>query len=349
MSEYWVSKKKYFCKYCDIYIADDAPSRQQHENGLRHKGNVERFIRGLYKTSEKRKKDQDEEAREMARVNQAAQAAYAQDVASGRAKPGSGPTASTSAPARKPTLKPANPFTNYSTAQSLGFTDPDAERIAAEADLRRTQGVAGEWEVVAIIQPPRESASDDEADEKPNLAGEAGTKREAEAPPDDEDARQFKLRKKTWGGGLGEVYDPGAIPIKLKKKEEPVKEPDVVASTSTSTSTDAAHKPTDTPKWTKVQWRRPGEDPTPPAPPVEPQIDATPTPGPSADSADPTIDASVPPTSATVAPHVNTEAVPTETKTPLEPLIPKTEETSLSAGMFRKRKLPAGGNKGRRT
>jgi hypothetical protein len=70
MSEYWVSKKKYFCKYCDIYIADDAPSRQHHENGLRHKGNVERFIRGIYKTGEKRKKDQEEEKREMARVEQ---------------------------------------------------------------------------------------------------------------------------------------------------------------------------------------------------------------------------------------------------------------------------------------
>jgi len=68
MSEYWVSKKKYFCKYCDIYIADDAPSRQQHENGLRHKGNVERFIRNLYKGSEKRKKDQEDERRDIARL-----------------------------------------------------------------------------------------------------------------------------------------------------------------------------------------------------------------------------------------------------------------------------------------
>jgi WW domain-binding protein 4 len=71
MSEYWVSKKKYFCKYCDIYIADDAPSRQQHENGLRHKGNVERFVRGIYKAGEKHKKDLEEEQREMRRVEQA--------------------------------------------------------------------------------------------------------------------------------------------------------------------------------------------------------------------------------------------------------------------------------------
>ena len=70
MSEYWVSKKKYFCKYCDIYIADDAPSRNHHESGMRHKGNLERFIRGIYKTGEKRKKDLEEERREMARVEQ---------------------------------------------------------------------------------------------------------------------------------------------------------------------------------------------------------------------------------------------------------------------------------------
>ena len=71
MSEYWVSKKRYFCKYCDIYIADDTPSRQQHENGLRHKGNVERFVRGIYKAGEKHKKDLEEEKREMKRVEQA--------------------------------------------------------------------------------------------------------------------------------------------------------------------------------------------------------------------------------------------------------------------------------------
>ena len=68
MSEYWVSHKKYLCKYCNIYIADDAPSRRQHETGLRHKGNVERFVRGLYKAGEKRKQDLEEEKREIARI-----------------------------------------------------------------------------------------------------------------------------------------------------------------------------------------------------------------------------------------------------------------------------------------
>lgn len=68
--EYWVSHKKYFCKYCEIFIADDAPSRSQHENGLRHQGNKERYIKNLYKTGEKKKRDEEEEKREMARIEQ---------------------------------------------------------------------------------------------------------------------------------------------------------------------------------------------------------------------------------------------------------------------------------------
>ena len=76
MSEFWVAHKKYFCKYCNIYIADDAPSRKQHETGLRHKGNVERFVRGLYKAGEKRKADLEEEKREMERVEKVSPLAF---------------------------------------------------------------------------------------------------------------------------------------------------------------------------------------------------------------------------------------------------------------------------------
>ena len=68
MSEYWVSHKKYFCKYCKIYITDDEASRRQHESGLRHQGNKERFVRNLYKQGERHQKDLEEEKREMDRV-----------------------------------------------------------------------------------------------------------------------------------------------------------------------------------------------------------------------------------------------------------------------------------------
>ncbi|PPQ98199.1 hypothetical protein CVT26_003451 [Gymnopilus dilepis] len=222
MSEYWVSKKKYFCKYCDIYIADDAPSRRQHESGLRHKGNLERYIRGIYKAGEKQKKDLEEEKREMKRVEQAAAAAHAQDIAAGRSK-SSTPIVSTSSVAqKKPAQKPANPFANYTTAASLGYTDPDAERLAAELERKRTQGVPGEWEIVTSTPPPPASSTSPEPPEATTseaVPTEAGTKRAAEAPADDDDTRSFKLRKKTVN--MGELYDPDVIPIKIKKKEEP--------------------------------------------------------------------------------------------------------------------------------
>ncbi|KAL6305242.1 hypothetical protein BKA93DRAFT_715591, partial [Sparassis latifolia] len=257
MSEYWVSHKKYFCKYCNIYIADDVPSRRQHESGLRHKGSVERFVRGLYKEGEKKKQDLEEEKREMARVEQAAQAAYARDVGAGLVKPGSGssaPTPSTSSTSRKPDPKPSNPYANYSTAESLGYQDPDAERLKAETERRRTQGVAGEWEVVAIVEPAAEIKEEEPV--PPLAEGDASRKRGAEQD-DHEDSRTFKLRKKTVDVGLGEVYDPGLIPIKLKKEESV--EPLPTLTEGGSSSHAGTSTPTAKPKWSARGWNRPGE------------------------------------------------------------------------------------------
>lgn len=73
---------------------------------------------------------------------------------------------------------------------------------------------------------------------------DTSTKRPAEAPPDD-DSRSFKLRKKTATVGLGELYDPGLIPIKLKKKEEKPSE--------TETPTPTPEPSTgQVPKWTAI-------------------------------------------------------------------------------------------------
>ncbi|KAJ7072375.1 hypothetical protein C8F01DRAFT_1243425 [Mycena amicta] len=248
MSEYWVSKKKvrtialllrsgnssqYMCKYCEIWIADDAPSRQLHENGLKHKGNLERFIRGIYKAGEKKIKDDDEERREMARVEQAAQIAFAQDVGAGRAKLGSSaptPTASTS---KKPPPKSSNPWANYSTAKSLGYEDPDAGQAIADAQGQRLHGIVGEWEVVV---PQAEAPS----------AADTGAKRPAADALDEEESREFKLRKKTAVAGLGQIYDPGALSIKLKKRNDSPDAP--LADPPTDTTTER-------PKWSKTQWK----------------------------------------------------------------------------------------------
>ncbi|KAG1787784.1 uncharacterized protein HD556DRAFT_1521352 [Suillus plorans] len=203
MSEYWVSRKRHHCKYCNIYIADDVPSRQHHENGVRHKGNVERFVRGLYKATRA------EETREMEKINKAATAAYAQDVGVGLG--GVGPS-SRGAPVATPAQKKpqTNPYANYSTPASLGYADPDAERTKAAADISQTMGVAGDWQYVqnhASGSPAR--------NEVPSVKG--NNKREA-LVDDIEGGHIFKLRKKTVSIGLRELYDPGVIKVKVKKE-----------------------------------------------------------------------------------------------------------------------------------
>jgi len=151
------------------------------------------------------------------------------------------PLASTSSTPRRPPPKPSNLYANYSTAASLGYSDPDAERFTAEMGRRRTEGVAGDWQVV--------TASPTTPAETLEPAAGHTLKHGAEFAVDDEDGRQFKLRKKTLNVGLGEIYDPGIIPVALKKKE----------ITPPLEVTGMPSVPTDTRKWTPVQWRRPGE------------------------------------------------------------------------------------------
>lgn len=339
MSEYWVSKKKYFCKYCDIYIADDAPSRQQHENGLRHKGNRDRFIRGLYKEGERRKKDQEEEKREMARVelvcgrfsllvrpltiHQAAQAAFAQDVGSGRARPSMSNTASSSSSeSSKPRPQSSNPFANYSTAASLGFSDPDAERIAALAQQKRSEGViSSAWEVVET--PPatvEEPAADTALGKRP-------------ADEQEDAAREFKIRKRTLDAGLGKIYDPGMIILNPRKKEEPLDAP--LSSTSNDASAEVL-------KWTPSKWKRPGEK--------ESDVDLNPDKWKRAGTdvkREPSEDVEEHPVDKDEVKTELPEEQTVDVKTEEASSVPPPETAPHSSSMFRKRKPVNGGTRGK--
>lgn len=69
MSEYWVSRKTWTCKYCNLTINDDVPSRLQHENGMRHKGNVERALKDVYRKSENDRREKRNLEIEMKKIN----------------------------------------------------------------------------------------------------------------------------------------------------------------------------------------------------------------------------------------------------------------------------------------
>lgn len=172
MTEYWVSKQSYLCKYCDIYIRDDAPSKAQHENGLRHKGNLERYIRDIYKKEDRLQKERADEAQQVFKINEAARLAHQhKDLPGGPSdstplKPGGeektsgdeGSEARKKMKYSKQDWKGAEDLQNYSDARSLGLVDADAEIEAAreaevEKELRATEGRVGQWEAVVKVQP----------------------------------------------------------------------------------------------------------------------------------------------------------------------------------------------------
>lgn len=207
---------------------------------MRHKGNKERYVRNLYKTAERKKKDDEEEAREIKRIDavcpcheileqcfsravllsQAAQAAYAVDVGAGR---GGGPVASSSASTSAAPVR-AKTAASYTTAEDLGFVDEDEIKRAEEAAVRQTEGKIGDWEVVAPA-PSRQSAAS---------GSSRGGKRSAEqdtAVEDEDDIRSFQVKKRKLAVGiaLGDIYDPGVIAVKGKKKETKPEEVDTAS------------------------------------------------------------------------------------------------------------------------
>lgn len=277
-----------------------------------------------------------------------ANAAFADDVGAGRAAPVAGPSKPVARRAA-PGKDSGGPWANYSTAESLGLTDPDAERLANEAEIRRSQGTAGEWEVVSVTPTPAPEPQDEgEEDVQPDVAT-SGEKRPADATGvDEEDTRSYKLRKKTLnpGGLLGNVYDPGMIPIRVKKREEPVKQEETVTkeeeplpppsfkplqlkpSKDTTDRDQATTQPAPSnsaPKWSKSGWGAAGPSPPMPAPPPPPLPQGTST--------------------AEEAPAPITKEGETDVKPSMTDLKPA---EAPAAPVFKKRKAPASSARGRR-
>ena len=181
--------------------------------------------------------------------------------------------------------------------------------------------MAGEWEVV---EQPTSGKVSDEADTAPELP----KKREAEEPPDSEDARSFKLRKRVAPSVTGD-WDADIIPIKLKSK----KTEEVAESTDGVKKEGESSQPTEaTPiKWTSRGWKRREDEPdeTPKSTtPKDEGVKTNPVAAPELVGAVPEPEAEEEPK----APSVKVE--------------PPAETVSETGATFRKRKF--GGNRGKR-
>lgn len=113
MADVWISRRRWTCKYCNVTINDDVPSRRRHENGARHKQNVARSLKDLYRESHIR------------RATSGAPTPKAPRDSSARGT-----------------------FENYTTAASLGYTAEDDKNWHERLSRRTGEAQVGEWQTV---------------------------------------------------------------------------------------------------------------------------------------------------------------------------------------------------------
>ncbi|PCH35927.1 hypothetical protein WOLCODRAFT_20225 [Wolfiporia cocos MD-104 SS10] len=159
----------------------------------------------------------------------------------------------------EPAARPSDPYANYSTAASLGYTDPDAECAQAEAERRRIQGIVGTWEVIASPTPPLVASEEEE--QREDVKPETGQKRPAGAvPDDDDDVRRFRLKRRTIGAGLGEIYDPaGGEGGGKEENASGAILSEGVSAGEVGADVVAPAGASQRPKWSARGWRRPRE------------------------------------------------------------------------------------------
>ncbi len=203
MADVWISRKKWTCKYCDVTINDDLPSRRHHETGVRHKQNVQKALQDLYRKSDQGRKDAEQTKKQIEQIEALAAASYAKDQAA------AGTSASATAPSATPITSPSAAVSS-SKASTGTVSKPTIRRppsSSAQPEVRDVQPVAeaGQWEQVEQAQPAASSAS---------TFGPQST----EATERDQ-ARSFRVREKV--GRLDDSDDDddlGARTIKVKKR-----------------------------------------------------------------------------------------------------------------------------------
>lgn len=253
--------------------------------------------------------------------------------------------------------KPTSVWANYSTAQSLGYVDPDEERIKAEEERRRTQGLIGEWEVVVPPPPPlpEDDPNTELGETKPTISGDLITrKREAEAPlEDDDDGRKYKLRKKMLTAGFDELWDPGEIKLKprldqdgssdtLDNKDKVLFDTPATPSGNSEANQTSRIENMEKSKWQPMGWKRVAV--SEPKVPTELKEDSEPT------RVDPVIKEETDTPQSSHSTHLSKQSDSSQTQRDsisVKVEIKEEDKTApeLSGSLFRKRKFPARGGR----
>ncbi|GAA98891.1 uncharacterized protein L969DRAFT_51130 [Mixia osmundae IAM 14324] len=208
MADYWVSTKKHYCKVCNVHINDDKPSRTQHETGLRHKGNMERYVKSIYKKSEQDAKEKRTNEREMRKIESAAMASMPALPPPPRSTQATAPAAPSQA------WKPS--AAGYSSALSLGLVNQEEIERHSQAMREASEARVGQWQTVASTsarpaRPPRPIPAREQEEE--GVSYRTLTERRLETDDDDEEFDLGSITIKKRDTPAPSRYRMNAIPL----------------------------------------------------------------------------------------------------------------------------------------
>ncbi|KAG0090292.1 hypothetical protein BGZ92_003257 [Podila epicladia] len=244
-SEYWKSNAKHFCRFCKIYITDNKSSRNIHDNGSKHKENVERFLREQNQRSRDKEINTAKMDKQMEAIERAAMEQYQRDVEAGLVigsappppKQSKSSSSSSSSPAPPPPQMTPSTVSNDLKTQKDPSDDSDTTKntdleppvAPVPKQVDETVGQPGEWQTVEVRSVPasRPSGRSNESSQKKEGDGSshyvAGTD-DDDGEHDPEDLRGFKVVEKTYptehqgnSDNEGSKADDGAPMFKKRK------------------------------------------------------------------------------------------------------------------------------------
>ncbi|KAJ0402935.1 hypothetical protein P43SY_005920 [Pythium insidiosum] len=83
MVDYWVSRERHYCKFCNVWMQSDKASIRHHEQGGRHKQNVDAALKAKRRDKSDAAAAERELAQQLREIERAAHAKFATDVATG--------------------------------------------------------------------------------------------------------------------------------------------------------------------------------------------------------------------------------------------------------------------------
>ncbi|KAJ3040556.1 hypothetical protein HDV00_010736 [Rhizophlyctis rosea] len=225
MSERWVSNKKFFCKYCQIYIQDNKPSRTLHEQGRKHKEAVEAFLQGIHKNSEEKQREDLERQMMLEKINNAAAKQFATETGS-KYKPSPTSTSTSSKSSLLdsiPTLPSPPPYAQPQTHTPTQFShftpkfEPKALPTSDTSDDAPADPYGG-WTVISetVVPTPEEKA---QAAAKEEEAKAKHVEEDDDDEEPEEHVRGFKIREKVLAVEVGDDGEGGDGPVTFKKRK----------------------------------------------------------------------------------------------------------------------------------